>query len=288
MSKRCVLFPVDLWTRPAHIRLMAKHPRHMEWFMYVCSVAREALAEGLIETGDGPLSGEDLIVLPRNIATMEWLEDCLQANVIHEQDGCLFISNWSDFHRPPHSKSAEAERLRSQKRRRNDRPATEEARSEQKRPQQKTEEVRSNSEQPQDKTEKEVFDRIENRTPNLTYPNLTYPQPQPNADTPRPDTPQAKICRAMQKLEPGGPSPAVVAVVADYLSVAPASGIDPPDWLEMQLRAALEGIDEIANAPHSRKIQSKPRVSLQRARSKLGEWARHSPDNDTGGCRMLN
>jgi hypothetical protein len=245
----------------------------MEWFLYLLTIARESRTARL-EAGGRAIPPEDLILLPRNPAELDWLDACVAHGILAVEGDGVAIVGWDDFYRPAPSKTREAERERWRKRKQeansgeNENPATPQS-------------LRSHSAPaPQAKS------ATPQATPH-TEPNRTEPNHYHNHDQTAPVPPE--VVQALSRLEVGGPSAGVLEEVRRYFGQPCSDAGLQQQWQQWQIRALLESIGEMSNAQsRASPVRCKPRVALKLARTKLAEWTNARKSETSSGIRMLN
>lgn len=113
---RGVMFPADLFDRPAYRRMARRWPQALAWWMRLVLVAREALWGGQLLVGGQPLTLEDLQECDPAGIDPEFISTLVRERWIVGDGKALKVARWGDWYRAPsRTKEAQATRKRIQR-----------------------------------------------------------------------------------------------------------------------------------------------------------------------------
>lgn len=113
---RGVMFPADLFERPAYRRMARRWPQALAWWMRLILVAREALWGGQLLVGGQPLTLEDLQECDPAGIDPDFIATLVRERWIVGDGRALRIARWGDWYRAPsRTKEAQATRKRIQR-----------------------------------------------------------------------------------------------------------------------------------------------------------------------------
>jgi len=110
-SSRFIQVPEDIFLRGAFRRLHRRWPEAVTWFLSILVVAKQCQCDERLETGEGPVTIEDVDVIPSlSPIEPEFVQQCCALGVLGvDSDGCLTIPNRKQWIQYPHE-SKEAKR----------------------------------------------------------------------------------------------------------------------------------------------------------------------------------